>query len=82
MRERTLGIQKLDAWMKRTKTTQEMLSEKIGASQQSISSYLHGRPVPLRHALALSRLTKIRVDDFAEPADSGTDVSTPAARAS
>jgi len=83
MRERTVGIQKLDAWMKKTKTTQEMLAEKINASQQSISAYLKkGRPVPLRHAVALEKLTKIRVEDFVAPAESGTDVTAPAARAS
>lgn len=83
MREQTIGIQKLDAWMKKTKTTQEMLAEKINASQQSISAYLKkGRPVPLRHAIALEKLTRIRVEDFVEPADSSTDVTNPSRAAS
>lgn len=82
MREPTVGIQKLDAWMIKTKTTQEMLAEKIGASQQSISAYLKkGRPVPLRHAVALEKLTKIRVEDFVAPSDSGTDVAAGVSRA-
>lgn len=83
MRERTIGIQKLDAWMVKTGTTQEVLAEKLGASQQSISAYLKkGRPVPLRHAVAIEKLTKIRVEDFLEPADSDTDVTAPSRVAS
>lgn len=75
MHELTIGIQKLDAWMKATGTTQEVLAEKIGVSQQSISAYLKkGRAVPLQQALAISRLTDIRVEDFASPADSSTSV--------
>ena len=47
--------------MKATGTTQEVLAEKIGVSQQSISAYPKGRAVPLQQALAIPRLTDIRV---------------------
>lgn len=85
MHKQTRGSARLRTWMTKNGKNQKQLGEMIGVHQTMVGAWLLGRPISLPHAVALRRVTKIPEKDWtidAEPAESGTDVSAPAVRAS
>ena len=57
---------KLVEWLRAERRTQEWLAEQIGGTHQTtVSSWLHGRDIPLEKARRIAEVTGLSVDDVA-----------------
>lgn len=57
---------KLVEWLRAERRTQGWLAEQIGGTHQTtVSSWLHGRDIPLEKARRIAEVTGLSVDDVA-----------------
>lgn len=78
--EQKRGGALLGAWLKKHERTQAWLGRQINESQQNLSAWIRGRPIPLATAVAIRRLTDIPVEDWLVAAESSRDVTEPEAK--
>lgn len=64
MNERTRAGVRLRKWLKDNDRDQTWIAEQIGTSQQNVSAWMRGRPIPLAMAVGIRRVTKIAVEDW------------------
>ena len=80
MHKQTRGSTRLRAWMAKNGMNQKQVGAQIGVHQTMVGQWLLGRPISLKHAVALQKVTKIRAEDWTVDADAA-DVSPSPQRA-
>lgn len=78
--EQNRGGARLKQWLEDNERTQAWLGRQVNESQQNLSAWIRGRPIPLAVAVAIRRLTDIPVEDWLVAAESSRDVNEPEAR--
>ncbi len=63
------GGVRLEEWIKEDRRTQAWVAEQIGTHQTNVSAWIRGRPIPLRMAVKIQKLTGIEVEDWTIEAD-------------
>lgn len=63
------GGVRLRVWLREQNLTQAAFARQIRASQQNLSAWLRGRPLPLDKAVAIEKTTGIPVEDWLVAAD-------------
>jgi len=72
--EQKRGGARLRQWLKDHGHKQATFAAEIGESQQNVSRWILGHPVPLHVAVAIRKVTDIPVEDWLVAADSSPNL--------
>ena len=64
------GGARLRRWLQDERRNQEWLASQVGTSQQTLSAWIRGRPIPLAQAVSIRGITGIAIEEWlvaAEP---------------
>lgn len=70
------GGVRLRDWLREERRTQEWLAKQIGTHQTNVSAWIRGRPLPVKMAIKIRKVTEIEIEAWDQDIESSPDLST------